>query len=543
MAANRLLKVNRVAQTAIIAGILVAGNVVAQRWFARLDLTERREYTLSPATRRMLAGLDDAVVVNAYFSRRLPPSLAHVRRQVQDLLEEYRAYSRGRLTLEFTDPGDDPAAAQRLRMMGIPQVQLEVLERDQFAVSAAYLGLALAYAGRQEVIPVVQDVGSLEYELTAALLRLTSPQRKSVGWLGAGLAEDDPRERGGNQLRRELAKLYDVRELQAAGLTEVPAEVQTLILAGPRGLDERARYAVDQFLMRGGRLVALVDHFDLPEGSLSPVPSESGVHDLLARYGAKVARDVVGEPHFNSPAAFSTGFMQFRLAYPYWVRVQREALDRESPITAKIESLVLPWASSMEPAVAAGGAVKATVLATSSPDAWSESGAYDFSPQPRRERPAAKGTPGTRTLALLLTGKFTSFWSDREPPAPAPAAPEGGKPGKAAGAAKAAAQPRPLRQSAETSILVVGTSRLVQPDFVRQFPENAAFLLNAVDWMTMGQDLIGIRSRTASEPAIDRTTDAQRTGLKAVNVIVVPLLIALIGLVRLNARRRRRAEA
>ena len=66
--------------------------------------------------------------------------------------------------------------------------------------------------------------------------------------------------------------------------------------------------------MRGGRAIFLVDHFEIPEGSLAAVPAESGVHELLERYGVKVARDVVGEPRQNAPAAFSSGFMQFRIA-------------------------------------------------------------------------------------------------------------------------------------------------------------------------------------------------------------------------------------
>ena len=112
---RRLLRLNRMAQTALLAGVLVAAVVVAQRWFARWDLTERREYTLAPATKRLLASLEDQVVVNAYFSRQLPPYLVHLRRQVQDVLEEYRAFSHGNLDLEFIDPGSDPATEQRLR--------------------------------------------------------------------------------------------------------------------------------------------------------------------------------------------------------------------------------------------------------------------------------------------------------------------------------------------------------------------------------------------------------------------------------------------
>jgi len=523
-----LLRLNRMAQTALLAGVLVAAVVVAQRWFARWDLTERREYTLAPATRRLLAGLDDQVVVNAYFSRRLPPYLVHLRRQVQDVLEEYRAFSRGHLDLEFLDPGNDPAAEQRMRALGIPKLQLEILERDQFQLSNVYLGLVLLHAGRQEVLPVIQDTGNLEYELTAALLRLTSPQKKGVGWLGA--PEPDPRGRAADPLRRELGRLYDLRELQAEGLASVPEEVATLVVAGPRELGEQARFAIDQFVMRGGRAVFLVDHFEMPEGTLDALPVESGVHDLLERYGVKVARDVVGEPRRNAPAAFSSGFMQFRIAYPWWVRVPGADLDREHPVTSRLEDLVLPWASSLEPVAPAPAGVTAKVLAKSSAEAFAAMGSYDFAPQPRGRETAGQQAPAAgRPLALLLSGKFPSFWRDKAPPA------------AASGAGAPAPQVR--GESPETSLLVVGTSRLAQPEFLRQFPENGAFLLNAIDWMTFGPDLIGIRSRVSDERVLAPASERTKAAIKFLNIVGVPLLVALIGIVRLNARRRRRGEA
>ena len=526
MAAKRhLVRLNRIAQTAIIAGILVAANVVAQRWFSRWDLTEKREYSLSPATKKLLGGLEDRVVINAYFTRRLPPYLANLRRQVQDVLEEYRAFSRGRLEIEFADPGNDPATEQRLRALGIPKVQLEVLERDQFQLTSVYLGLALLHGGRQEVIPVIQDAGNLEYELTAALLRLTSPGKKVVGWLGA--PEADPGGRGGDPLRRELARLYDLQQIAPAGLTKVPDEVETLVVAGPRALPEPARYALDQFVMRGGRAVFLVDHFEIPEGSLAAVPAESGVHDLLERYGVKVARDVVGEPRLNAPAAFSSGFMQFRIAYPWWLRVPGAALDREHPVSARLESIVLPWTSSLEPSAARRGRRHGD-----GPGAQFEGGvrgvrelrllpaaAARGRPLPDRRRRPPADRPARRTLPELLA---------RQGPAhPAP----GGE------------SPKFRAESVETSILVVGTSRLAQPDFLRQFPENGTFLLNAVDWMTLGPELIGIRSRAADERQLPPVSDQARSFIKIVNVIGVPLLIALLGVLRLNARRRSGIEA
>ena len=279
--------------------------------------------------------------------------------------------------------------------------------------------------------------------------------------------------------------------------------------------------------MRGGRAVFLVDHFEIPEGSLAAVPAESGVHDLLERYGVKVARDVVGEPRLNAPAAFSSGFMQFRIAYPWWLRVPGAALDREHPVSARLESIVLPWTSSLEPSLPAGGGVTSTVLARSSKEAYGVSGNYDFSPQPRREVDPSRTAAADRPLIVLLAGRFPSFWRDKVPPTARP----GGE------------SPKFRAESVETSILVVGTSRLAQPDFLRQFPENGTFLLNAVDWMTLGPELIGIRSRITDERRLPPVSDQARSFIKIVNVIGVPLLIALLGILRLNARRRSGIEA
>jgi ABC-type uncharacterized transport system involved in gliding motility auxiliary subunit len=239
----------------------------------------------------------------------------------------------------------------------------------------------------------------------------------------------------------------------------------------------------------------------------------------------KAARDVVGEPRLNAPAAFSSGFMQFRIAYPWWVRVPGAGLAREHPITARLEGLVLPWVGSLEPTVPAAGGVTAKVLATGSPDAFAESGSFDFSPQPRRESAATRTPAPRRPLAILLTGRFPSFWRDKAPPAGITAA-------------------TPARsESVETSVLVVGTSKFVQTEFLRQFPENAVFLLNAVDWMTLGPDLIGIRSRTADERVLGPVSERTRAAIKLFNVFGVPLLIALLGILRLSARRRTGASS
>jgi gliding-associated putative ABC transporter substrate-binding component GldG len=499
-------------------------NVIAQRFFVRYDLTEDKRYSIAPATRAVLEGLDDVVNVEAYFSRDLPPYLVSLRRQVEDILAEYRAYGGGNVSVEFRDPGDDPMTRQKIRSLGIPEVQLEILEKDQFRLTTAYMGIALLYGGRKEAIPMVQNVGRLEYELTSAILRLTTTEKKAVGWLSGASGQAPVR----GPLQQELGRFYDLRDLDADGLGEVPAEVRTLVVEAPRDLSEEARFGLDQFIMGGGSVLFLVDHFDLRAGGISPVPLDSGVHDLLEHYGVRVNRDVVVEPFYNAQAAFSSGFMQFRLPYPYWVRVPRDFLNREHPVTADLEALVLPWTSSLEVLTGEDSAVRAETLAVSSPASWTVSDPYNFSPQSPVRPPLAEEEKQERPLAVLLQGRFRSFWEGKDPPSP--------------GEGKGAEAGEVVRESPETSILVVGTSRLANQEFLGQFPGGAVFLMNAVDWMTFGDHLIGIRSRRSGERRLSELPEGTRTALKVGNVVVLPLALAVFGLFTLLARRRRKHD-
>ena len=97
----------------LVLAIVGLVNVIASRRFARLDLTQNREYTITKSTKSILAGLDDVVNVTVYFSKELPPYLATLDRQVKDILDEYKAYSGGKLRIQFEDPGDDPTKLPR----------------------------------------------------------------------------------------------------------------------------------------------------------------------------------------------------------------------------------------------------------------------------------------------------------------------------------------------------------------------------------------------------------------------------------------------
>jgi ABC-type uncharacterized transport system involved in gliding motility auxiliary subunit len=157
----------------LVVAIVIVANSVSMNLFKRLDLTEGRIYSLNPASKRIVGELEDTFLVKAFFSKNLPAPYNANAKYVQDKLEEYRAYGKGRFRYEFVDPADDAALEQDAQKHRIPPVQVQVVEQDQFQSKKAYMGLVFLYQDRQETIPVVDNPVGLEYEITTSIKKLT----------------------------------------------------------------------------------------------------------------------------------------------------------------------------------------------------------------------------------------------------------------------------------------------------------------------------------------------------------------------------------
>ena len=176
--------------------------------------------------KNVVSNLDDLVTIKAYFTENLPPYLINVRRQVADLLEEYRAYANGNFQFEFIDPAADSTEATRVQRMGIPRVQMNVIEKDKQQVIQGYLGIAILYEDKNETIPVVQDTRTLEYDLTTAIKRISTKDIKRVGFMaGHGELELNT---DLNIALRELEKQYQVMPTDISNGQKVADDIETL---------------------------------------------------------------------------------------------------------------------------------------------------------------------------------------------------------------------------------------------------------------------------------------------------------------------------
>ena len=283
---------NTLALAVIVFVILVLANYFSKRSFVRFDLTESKRYTISKSTKKLLGQLDDIIRIEAYFSD-APDQIKLIKDEVQDMLDEYDAFADGDLQIEFINPSDDEDLKQRLRMKGIPEIQVQVREKDKIEVRNAYMGLAVVYGDKQEVIPVIRETTTLEYDLTSAILKTTRKEAKTVGFL-EGHDEVDVYGQGFEVLKRELDKQYSVRKVDVSDGSAIDSDVSTLVIAGPQTpLQAREKYEIDQYLMNGGKAVFLVDAVKMPQGSIQATPLSTGLSDLLAHYGIQLGNNLV----------------------------------------------------------------------------------------------------------------------------------------------------------------------------------------------------------------------------------------------------------
>ncbi|NNF06867.1 MAG: GldG family protein [Candidatus Eisenbacteria bacterium] len=502
----------------ILVLVIVASiNLLASRFFTRLDLTERKEYTISDSSRDVLSQLDDVVNVKAYFSQDLPPYLATLDRQVKDLLDEYRARSGNRLGVEFLDPAIDPATERSVIQMGIPKVQLNIIEKDKAEVTGAFLGIAVQYEDKTEVIPVIQSVANLEYDLTSAILKVTS-EAQTVGVAGSGELSLN---QGLQGLQAVLAQQYILKPV-SLNSGPVPDDVSSLIVIDHDDLTPSALYHVDQFLMRGGRVLACVPGVQLAMQTLSASDRQPKLGPQLRTYGVQVQSNLVADGQ-SAMASFSQGYMSFTVPYPWWPQVTRDNVSPDNPITATLDGLVFPWTSPVGFVDGDSLGEGYDVLVKTSTRSFAAGPPYDLNPQSRLTLPGQGVEP--QTLAVAISGSFKSHWAGQPAPMDSLA---GGTPTP------------PLEQSPETQLVVVGSAHFLNDQFMQQFPSNSVFAANIVDWMTLGNALIEIRSKGVTSRPLKEVEDSKRNLYKYLAILGVPILVVVAGLVRNRVRKNRR---
>ena len=533
---------NALAFALVILLILAVVNFLSYRRFVRADLTEDKRYTISDSTKNVLKRMDDVVTINAYYSRE-PAQVAEIRRKVRDVLDEYRAFS-NQLQINFIDPaGFDEGEKQELRFRGIHELQVNVVQKDKAEVANVYMSVAVSYGGKEEALPRVTDTATLEYDLTSAILKVTAKEEKTVGFL-SGHEEFDIDDQNFAGLREQLDKnqngQYNVRKVTIEDGEAIDQSVSTLVIAGPKSvLTEREKYEIDQHIMRGGRAIFLIDSIRTQEFGLQATPLSTGLNDLLEHYGVKLGNNLVLD-RSSEMTQFRTGrgitiqqymyFIAVLNRYGYGAGESTEGLSNEHIITSELEKLVLPWASSLELLPVEGDAIQVTALAKTSKFAWTTQSPYNLDPgAPTNQFNPSGSTSNAYTVAAALSGVFKSFYAGKEIPSPEVDESDSDE------TPKSVSEDRETKTESEpTQIVVVGNSKFLE----QGRPGGPLFFLNAVDWLTLGEDLISIRSRAVTDRPLREVSESEKNFIRFICVFGIPLIVIAFGVLRYYLRRR-----
>ncbi len=481
--------------------VLVAVNFLASRVPARLDLTEGELYTLSEGTRKILRNLPSPVKLKLYLSQgeTVPVPLRGFAQRVEDVVQEFKQAAGSNLVVERYRPRPDSEEEDAAQLDGIEPQQL--MSGEQF-----YLGIAVSQLDRKQAIPAVspQRERLLEYDLIRAIARVGNPERPKIG-LMAGVPvmgeKFNPFTRQSSEpwvLANELKRDFEVKEVPMSA-KEIDKDLSVLLLIHPRDIQPPAEYALDQFVLRGGKLIAFVDpymYFDQQQPmmpGMPPQPSSSTLPALFKAWGlamdpGKVVSDVV----------FGSGGGQRYT--PSVLSLNRTAFNRDDIVTSQIETLLYAFGGAFE--VKAPDSLRVTELVKSSPDSMLVDNA-DATKSGDEATKAFKPSGTAMPLALRLTGKFTTAF---------PEGVEGEKrEGEKQEGDKPVADTPGLRESAgENSVVVVadvdmladGAAVDIQDVFGRKVvvPSNGnlAFAIGMVEQLSAGEDLIALRSRAAA---------------------------------------------
>ncbi|MGA9118122.1 MAG: Gldg family protein [Bacteroidota bacterium] len=515
---TRQLKTQTLLRLALVFVILIVLNFVSVRLFGRMDLTRNHLYSLSDASKALMRGLDDRVTVRAYFTEDLPSPYNNNRRLLIDELNEYRAYSRGNLDFEFIDPSSEKAERDA-QQQGIAPVQVQVINQDKMEVKKAYMGLVFLYEDRKETIPVMEQTGSLEYDISSTIKRLITKTQKKIGFL---TGQGEPQLAELSQAQAALQRQYQLVPVDVSKGKAVPDDIAVLMVIAPTSrLDEPAKFQIDQYLMRGGRIGFLLNKIEASLQQQFGRPLDTGLDDMLENYGVKINPDLVRDVQcanvsiMQQQAGFS---LRSQVPFPYLPIVS--AFSKGNAMVKDLQGIILFFGSSVDTVGLAGKGLSGEVLFRSSKQSGTQTGVFTFNPLEHwsRDQFPDNGLP----LGVVVDGVFRSFYAGKPVPADT-----------AAGALPPTTSP--LTKSPQTRIVVVGDGDFMKDNSTSG--DNITFFANMVDYLADDAGLIAIRSKDVAQPPLEPVSDGSKQGFKYTNMILPPLIVLGYGLFRWRKRR------
>ncbi|MEY5012384.1 MAG: hypothetical protein RLY69_99 [Verrucomicrobiota bacterium] len=505
------MKSNNPVTRATIAVIALAAIAIFANWLVSLssfgnrgaDFTEKQIHTLSDGTRAILSEIGAPVVIRYYASRNtdyMPEEIKLHMRRVDDLLKEYASLSKGKLRIENLDPQPDTDAEDSANLDGINGQRMD----DQ----NLYFGLAVSCLDKNSVIPFIdpRQETMLEYQLSKAIAEVSAPSKPKIGIMSALTMQGEPAGMPGQRptpawvIYQQLKQSFDIEDIPMTTTTIDPKSIKVLLLFHPAGITPEAEFAVDQYLLGGGTVVACLDSFSIaaqmagggnPMMGMPGTPTSSTLPTLLKSWGVSFeSAKVLADPTYSTRMAGDRDALAV-------LTLTKDAMPQaDSVITKDLDSvtLFLPGAFTIN----ATDGIKASSLIKSS----TGSGFVDSTRASQLDpslNTSFRPSGTAYDLVTYLSGNFKTAFPDGKPQGASPA-----------DANKPEASANQLKQSASTGhVFLIADVDAFYDRFAYNLQNfagvqmaspingNASLLFNLLDQATGSKYLIGSRSRSA----------------------------------------------
>jgi ABC-2 type transport system permease protein len=532
------------------------------------------EYDLTRSIKRVVygfqsldaifAGIESPVQLIALVTPdTLPESMQEIPELIETVAGDIKADAGEKFSYEVVNPDapDSPVTRESL----YETYQIQPFSVSLFSPDSYYLHLILQIG--QEATVIYPSAGMSEAELRSeiesALKRAAPGFLKTVG-LWTPPTTPTPNQFGGTDqplysfqlIQEQLSQSYTVQPVDLS-TGRVPGEVDVLVVVAPQAMTDKERFAIDQYLMRGGAIVLAAGNYVIsPQqfgGSVQIQAVEEGLQDMLESYGINVKRALVMDPR-NTPLVIqvqrNVGGVSIiepqELDYPFFVDVRRDSMATDSPIATNLPAVTLHWASPVEIDQEKNQDREITTLLESSPDAWLRT-STDTQPNPELYPNygfPVEGEQRSWPLAVSVRGTFDSYFQDRPSPF-AEGEDEETEQDPAAGENDPAADVTGAVGTIETSpdsarLVVIGSAEFLDDVFLRLMANtsstdrhllNLQLLQNAVDWSVEDADLLAIRSRGAFTRLLKPLEESEQSFWEILNYGVALLGVLVIGLV------------
>lgn len=567
-----------ITQLVLSLAIVMVAAFLLSYFFFKLDLTEEKRHSLTPATKEMLANLNDQLFIRCYLHGEFPAEFKRLENTIKERFDEFRDYSNGQIDYEFIDPyesGDQKIINETFKALdekGLSFSNISFNEKGAQSSKLIWPAAIVEYQGREYPIqflktesPVATDrmvntsVNNLEYELANGLRKITRKDKPAIAVLTGH------REIAGINLADFIFGLrenYDVEPVRidsqisafsdkAEAMTLRTNRYAALVVAGPDStIGDKDRFVIDQFIMNGGKVLWMLDALKINMDSLRSaettmaVSNENGVYEMLFEYGVRLNRSLVIDFQ-GAPIILDNGPMGNQRAYTdrtnYYAPLILSSANTH-PITANLDPIKLEFAGSLDSVNASSDVIK-TPLLKSSPLSKELRAPVrvDLQLLAFGQEYFENGATPERTMAMVMEGKFPSAFRDQTPDA-----------------IKKDPNIAFRDKSLTTKMIVIADGDMAyndvdmrsgkpmpialgyDPQFRRVLFDNKEFLMNCMNYLLDDQALISVRSRTIELRKLAEDKIQTSAGLiKAINTAVPIVVIFLLGVVQYVWRKKR----